>query len=132
MAFKTTSSRTIIPLQIPKRGMTNLALGYLPTWYKKNNPSPQTQEAVKSIVYMDVSGSFISYIPWTLGLITAMKDRCNTEKLFVFSTELYQTSMQEVSEGKYKSTGRLPHRWCNRNPPVSKWQVGRNHPKPYR
>lgn len=105
MAFKTTSSRTIVPLQIPKRGMTNLALGYLPTWYKKNNPSPQTQEAVKSIVYMDVSGSFISYIPWTLGLITAMKDRCNTEKLFVFSTELYQTSMQEVSEGKYKSTG---------------------------
>lgn len=105
MAFKNIPTRTIIPLQIPKRAVTSLALGYLPTWYKKNNPIPEAKEATKSIVYMDVSGSFMSYIPWTLGLITAMKDRCNTDKLFVFSTELYQTSMQDITTGNYKSTG---------------------------
>jgi hypothetical protein len=93
---------SVLPIRPSGKDMAMLAAGYIPTLWKNNVQRDKTEN--KNIaIYLDVSGSVGAHLPMILGFITSLKR--NIQKVFCFSTYISEHTLQELNEGKFKSSG---------------------------
>jgi hypothetical protein len=94
---------SLIPGTFTRSSAALFAAGYTPQWYKNNQQrSDEEQRSVK--LYVDVSGSMYDQLKWVIRLIREMQARSRPD-LYVFSTVICPTSIEELIEGKFSSTG---------------------------
>lgn len=97
---KRTSS--VVPIRPSSRDLAMLAAGIWPvTWH---NITDEDGEINRNIaIYLDVSGSVTSYLPQLMGIIKNLHKNIHT--IYCFSNQVHKHSIQDISAGKYKSTG---------------------------
>ena len=93
---------SVVPLNPSNRELVMLAAGWCPTRWT-NKRIDQGKKNRNIAVYLDVSGSVSSYLPKILGVIQTMRQGIKT--VYCFSNEVHEHHMDELMEGKYKSTG---------------------------
>lgn len=89
---------SMLPLRISNRDAFRLALGWYPLSYE--NEIEKEDKKGGLAVYVDVSGSFEAYIPYTLGVIEAMEDV--VEKIFQFSNIVSEISMEDLKKNNVR------------------------------
>jgi hypothetical protein len=93
---------SMVPLCPSNRELIMLAAGAFP--FKWTNRSLRMQPNNNNVaIYLDVSGSVGPYLPKLLGLIASLRQ--DIETVFCFSTRVYSHTMEELNEGKFKTTG---------------------------
>lgn len=93
---------SVVPIRPSGRDMALVAADIWPVaWH---NIVPKDCEKNKNIaIYLDVSGSVTEYLPQLLGIIKNLHKGIST--IYCFSNEVHEHSIQELTAGKYKSTG---------------------------
>jgi predicted metal-dependent peptidase len=79
-----------------------LAVGIVPViWRNKINDTKKKNLGIA--VYVDVSGSMSGILPKVAGIIYSL--RKNIKKVFQFSNQIAETSIEELGRGVIRSTG---------------------------
>lgn len=92
----------VVPIRPSGRDLALVAADIWPVnWH---NLTDQDCEKNKNIaIYLDVSGSVTSFLPQLLGIIKNLHKGIHT--IYCFSNEVHEHTIQDLSAGKYKSTG---------------------------
>lgn len=92
----------IVPIRPSARDMSMVACGIIPTmWHNKQNFKAHQDKNIA--IYLDVSGSVTGELPMLLGFIKNLDRKINT--IYCFSTQVHEHTVQELSNGKYNTTG---------------------------
>lgn len=92
----------IVPIRPSARDMSLVACGIIPTmWHNKQTFQANNNKNIA--IYLDVSGSVTGELPMLLGFIKNLDRKINT--IYCFSNEVHEHTVQELSNGKYKTTG---------------------------
>lgn len=96
---------SLIPLKISNRDAFKLAMGWIPPFFENDNEKIAEEQNHGIAVYMDVSGSFYSYIPHVLGVLECVEDL--VEKVFQFSNIVVEIPFSDIKKQnvKIESTG---------------------------
>ena len=93
---------SVYPIRPTNRDLARVAAGDIPVLW--NNIKEVKGNVNKNVaIYLDVSGSVTSSLPKILGVIKNLRKQITT--VFCFSNEVYKHSMDELLQGKYKTTG---------------------------
>ena len=94
---------SVVPLKLTRRECFNLARGYIPTMFTNEIEREKTEGGLA--IYMDVSGSFEAFIPYTLGVLEAVHDM--TDAIYQFSNKIHEMTIDEIKKGNIRihSTG---------------------------
>ena len=92
----------VIPHRLGRRDIYLLMNGVIPSLWKKTIAIEEKKKQMLPI-YLDVSGSMYSALPEIIRLITNVEE--TLEFVWGFSNKVYKHTLDELKEGKIKSTG---------------------------
>lgn len=98
--FPKKQTRTPVPNFYDRRTVALHSVGKLPVFHKNK----ETSHKVFVPCYVDVSGSQNHVVGAVFSAVTRQKKKIGN-KVFCFSTEVSETSLDELKRGKYKTTG---------------------------
>ena len=93
--------RTVVP-SAARLPVFLLAGGATPLFYE----TTQVGEGIREngvFLYLDVSGSVIDELPFLYGLLSAIKDELASDRVFLFSTQVEEVTVEEVIKGRVVS-----------------------------
>lgn len=97
--------QSMLPIKITKNEAFKMAMGWTPLWFEQQTEKEKEDGEGGLAVYMDVSGSFTSFIPYTLGVLQAVEDM--VEKIYQFSNKVAEIPFEDIKGNKVRihSTG---------------------------
>jgi hypothetical protein len=97
--------QSMLPLKLTKRDAFKLAMGWTPIFFEQETEKEVEDGDGGLAIYMDVSGSFYSFIPYTLGVIQCVEDM--VEKIYQFSNMVAEIPFNDIKGNKVRinSTG---------------------------
>lgn len=90
--------------RLGRREMTTLAMGYMPRLYQQSIVA-EVSEAKSAYVYLDVSGSMSREVLAFLFVALSQLSDLLYSRIFLFSTEIIETSLTEIEQGRFRTTG---------------------------
>ncbi len=101
MRISETKETSVVPKFVKRRDITSIANGYMPVFYDdlfgKDNKYPDCN------IFIDVSGSIIDCACVLLAVVKNLSSYMKL-RIFQFSNECHEVSMEDFSKGKIKTT----------------------------
>jgi hypothetical protein len=96
---------TMLPLKINRRDAFKLAMGWMPIFFENEEEEEREDGEGGLAIYMDVSGSFTRYVPYTLGVIQCVEDM--VEAIHQFSNVVVEIPFKDITGNnvRIESTG---------------------------
>lgn len=97
--------QSMLPLKLTKRDAFKISMGWTPIFFEQETEKEVEDGQGGLAIYMDVSGSFYSFIPYTLGVIQAVEDM--VEKIYQFSNDIAEIPFADIKSNNVRihSTG---------------------------
>lgn len=101
-------TESVVPVQLSRREAFYLSTGVYPVFFRNEVPREYLEDwSVR--IYLDVSASISTSLPFLFGLLIHLKDEIS-EPIYCFSNQITELSFQnlretEVKKIKYQSTG---------------------------
>lgn len=92
--------QSMLPLKLTKRDAFKLSLGWTPIFFEQETEKEVEDGDGGLAIYIDVSGSFTSFIPYTLGVIQCVEDM--VEKVFQFSNDIAEIPFADIKGNKVR------------------------------